>query len=145
MKQLVWDQRFEIGVEEIDAQHREFIKLLRRFKLGFENSIPLPMQVRILQEVMKYAEYHFCSEENIMLITRYPNLPVQQLEHGKLLTALTRRVEGFQRSPGSGEQLTDFLYEWFVSHTQVEDRKIAAHLRIEPATTASGSQSNPAA
>jgi hemerythrin len=128
MKQLVWDQTFEIGVQEIDLQHKEFIKLLRRFNLGFQNEVPLTMQLRILEELIKYAEYHFCSEENIMLITRYPGVGAQQAEHGKLLVALTRKVEGYKRSPGSGEQLADFLYHWFVSHTQVEDRKFAAHL-----------------
>ena len=28
MKQLVWDESFEIGVQEIDTQHKELIKLL---------------------------------------------------------------------------------------------------------------------
>ncbi len=136
MKQLVWDESFEIGVQEIDTQHKEFIKLLRRIKLGFEKEVPLKMQLRILEELIKYAEYHFCSEENIMLITRYPDVRAQQTEHAKLLGSLTRKVETYKRSPATGEQLAEFLYNWFVTHTQVEDRKFADHLGATRAAAA---------
>jgi len=128
MKELLWDSSYEIGIEEIDRQHIDFIKLLRRFNIGAQNAIPLTMQLRILQELVKYGEYHFCSEENLMLITKYPDLANQQAEHSRLLTSLERRVDLYRIAPNTGEQLSEFLYDWFVNHTQVEDRKIAAHI-----------------
>lgn len=56
MKELLWDSSYEIGIEEIDRQHIDFIKLLRRFNIGAQNAIPLTMQLRILQELVKYSE-----------------------------------------------------------------------------------------
>jgi hemerythrin-like metal-binding protein len=128
MKELIWDDKYAIGVEEIDRQHMEFIKLLRRFNIGIQKAIPVAVQLRILQELVKYADYHFTSEENIMIFTKYPHLVTQQSEHSKLLSSLDRRVDGYKRAPENGEQFSDFLYDWFVNHTQIEDRKIADYI-----------------
>jgi hemerythrin-like metal-binding protein len=129
MKEIIWDDNYAIGVEEIDRQHMDFVRLVRRFNIGIQKGIPMAVQLRILQELLKYAEYHFTSEENIMLFTKYPDLTSQQSEHSKLLNSLERRIDSYKRAPDHGEQLSDFLYEWFVNHTQVEDRKIADYLR----------------
>jgi hemerythrin-like metal-binding protein len=109
MKELIWDDEYTIGVEELDRQHMEFIKLLRRFNIGIQKGIPVPVQLRILQELLKYADYHFTSEENIMLFTRYPDLTTQQSEHSRLLNSLDRRIDSYKRAPDHGEQLSDFL------------------------------------
>ena len=129
MKELIWYDKYAIGIEEIDRQHMDFVKLLRRFNIGIQKGIRVPVQLRILQEIIKYADYHFTSEENIMLFTKYPQLTIHQSEHSKLLNILDHRADDYKRMPDHGEQLSAFLYDWFVNHTQVEDRKIADHLR----------------
>jgi hemerythrin len=128
MKDVIWDETYNIGIEEIDRQHMEFIKLLRRFNFGIEKTAALTVQFRILHELLKYAEYHFASEENIMFFTKYPEFAAQQSEHKRILSWLGRRVDAYKRAPDNGERLSNFLYAWFVDHTQVEDRKIAAHV-----------------
>jgi hemerythrin-like metal-binding protein len=128
MKEIIWNETYSIGIEEIDRQHTEFVKLLRRFNMGIQKGIPVPIQVRILQEIIKYTDYHFTSEQNIMVFTKYPQLANHQTEHAKLLSSLDRRVEGYNRLPTHGEQLSDFLYDWFIGHTQMEDKKIADYI-----------------
>jgi hemerythrin-like metal-binding protein len=128
MKELIWDEKYAIGIEEIDRQHMEFMRLLRRFNLGIQKAAPVSVQLRILEELAKYAEYHFCSEENIMTFTKYPEVSAQQAEHARLRNRLDAKASAYKRSPETGTQLSDFLYDWFVHHTQVEDRKIAAFL-----------------
>jgi hemerythrin len=131
MKELVWGSNFEIGIEEIDRQHMEFVKLLRRFNIGLQKALPLTIQLQILKELMKFADYHFCSEQNIMILTNYPHLVHQQSEHARFLISLDHRVGDYRRARQGGQELTDFLYNWFVNHTQTEDRKIAAHIANE--------------
>lgn len=128
MKELVWDESYEIGIEEIDRQHSDFVKLLRRFNIGDHAPHTLPLQLRILQEILKYAEYHFCSEENIMVFTKYPALAIQEREHTMLLRSLQRSIDKYRLGRLKGEELSEFLYDWFINHTQTEDRKIAAHI-----------------
>jgi len=136
MKEISWDDKYAIGIEEIDRQHMDFVKLLRRFNSGLQKGITVAVQLRILRELLKYADYHFTSEENIMILIKCPHLPIQQAEHANLLNALEHRVDDHRRAPDRGEQVSDFLYDWFVSHTQIEDRKIAAYVgRAEKAAS----------
>jgi hemerythrin-like metal-binding protein len=129
LKEMLWDESYAIGIEEIDRQHMEFMRLLRRFNLGLQKDAPASVQLRILDELLKYADYHFSSEENIMFFTKYPEFETQQREHSRLRNGLVSRVDAYRRTPATGEQLSQFLYEWFVNHIQVEDRKIAAHFQ----------------
>jgi hypothetical protein len=42
MKELIWDDSYAVGIEEeIDRQHMEFIKPLRRFDVGLQGLAPL--------------------------------------------------------------------------------------------------------
>jgi hemerythrin-like metal-binding protein len=134
MKDLVWNESYAIGIEEIDRQHMEFMRLLRRFNLGIQKAAPPSVQLRILEELAKYAEYHFCSEENIMFFTKYPEFGTQRAEHSRLRHRLDGKVNAYKRSPETADQLSDFLYDWFIHHTQVEDRKIATflHGKMQP-------------
>jgi hemerythrin-like metal-binding protein len=127
MKELLWDESYAIGIEEIDRQHMEFMRLLRRFNLGVPKTSSA-VQLRILDELLKYADYHFSSEENMMFFTKYPELTAQQREHVRLRNGLLSRVEAYRRTPETGEQLIEFLYDWFINHIQIEDRKIAVYL-----------------
>ena len=138
MKEISWDASYEIGVEEIDRQHADFIRLLRRVGIALQRPIPLAIQLQLLQELVKYADYHFCSEENVMLLTKCPDLIRQKSEHSQLLILLDRKVNGYRIAPHHGEELLEFLYDWFVNHTQVEDRKIAVHLGNEQKPKAVG-------
>lgn len=142
MKEIIWDESYAIGVEEIDRQHMEFIKLLRRFNMGIQKGIPVAVQMRILIELVKYADYHFTSEQNIMVFTRYTELTTQQSERAKLLGSLERRVEGYKRAP-YGEELSDFLYDWFATHTQIEDRKFSDRIVHLDKTPVSKNPSDP--
>jgi hemerythrin len=45
-----------------------------------------------------------------------------------LRTSLGTRVDAYRRTTATGAQLSQFLYEWFLNHIQIEDRKIAAHI-----------------
>jgi hemerythrin len=131
MKELIWDDSYAIGIEEIDRQHMEFIRLLRRFNLGIQKASPLSIQLRILDELLKYADYHFSSEENMMFFTKYPDIATQRREHTGLRNGLVHRTDAYRRTPEIGDRLIEFLYDWFVNHIQIEDRKIAVHIGKE--------------
>jgi hemerythrin len=76
-----------------------------------------------------YAAYHFVSEENIMYLTRYPDLPRQEAEHGRLLGSFQEKVKGYEEGRIPLEGLIQFLVDWFVSHSTEEDRKIGLHVQ----------------
>jgi hemerythrin len=125
---IAWDNTLSSGIEEVDVQHKEFIKLVNRLHMLQEKHSPKDLTIRILNELVKYAEYHFASEENLMFVTRYPLFEQHQLEHKKLLRALGYRASAFEDGSETLESLVSYLNAWLMSHTKDEDTKIGKYL-----------------
>lgn len=128
MEPIVWKNEYCIGVEEIDKQHMDFVKLINRFMVLFSSGGHITLQDRLLLEILKYAEYHFVSEENIMLFYRYPDIDIQKKEHTILVKFLKSKYSGLKEGSVNGNNLIRFLINWFMHHTQKEDRKIARYI-----------------
>lgn len=93
MHQIIWKDEYETGVEEIDRQHKEFVKLINRLNIMHDAGNHSGYALRLMNEVGKYADYHFTSEENLMDLTKYPHLETQQKAHKDLLIRYRQWVE----------------------------------------------------
>jgi hemerythrin len=129
MDLIHWDDKYLVGVEEIDRQHKEFMKLINRLQIVQKGGKGEPMAKRLLLELVKYADYHFVSEENLMLIIHYPEHEEQHREHDKLMKELDRRIVHYGRKAETLEELLEYLHRWFATHTTEEDRKIGEFVR----------------
>jgi len=128
MNEFVWKEAYSVGVEEVDRQHKDFLKLINRLKILHEKGDPQIAISRILRELGAYAAYHFVSEENIMYWLKYPDLSRQEDEHQKLLEAFSQKEKEYRVGSESVASLLQFLMDWFVAHTSLEDRKIGDHI-----------------
>jgi len=128
MDLMEWSDSYSVGVEEIDFQHKAFLALINRLSILQERGTPLLMTHRMLLEVLKYAEYHFVSEENLMMLTEYPMLSQQQEAHNSLLRALTDRYNAFAKGEESLDAILVFLVGWFSSHTVDEDKAAGLYI-----------------
>lgn len=114
---LEWKKDFDTGVEEIDLQHRYFLHLINRVEADFRNlDLSAEAKRRLLMELVKYSEFHFTSEENLMARYGYPEIEQHRLLHTDLLDNLSAMLD-------SSEQLIPFVHEWFLHHTVEEDGK----------------------
>lgn len=125
---LAWDNKFEIGHERIDAEHRIFLSLIRDLSTEAEAEATKERIERTLQEIYKYADFHFTSEENIMADVDYPALPEHKHTHDRLLAQYRNRVHEFRADLQSPESIVNFLFQWFALHTTQEDKRIAEFL-----------------
>jgi hemerythrin len=128
MSEFDWKETYSVGVEEVDRQHKDFLKLINRLNILHGKGDPPVLISRYLHELGVYAAYHFVSEENIMFLLKFPELPRQEAEHQKLLGAFSQKVKDYQAGSESVDSLLQFLMDWFVGHTSLEDRKIGDHL-----------------
>jgi hemerythrin len=128
MRIIVWKDEYLTGIDEIDGQHKEFIKLINRLNIVHDMGDRKDIATRLLKELGKYAEYHFTSEENIMFLTRYPAIDRQRQAHEALLDEYSDRVQRYLNDKGTIEDIIIFLEGWFARHTVEEDRKIGGHL-----------------
>lgn len=126
---LAWDSKFEIGNERIDSEHRIFLGLIRQLSIEPDRTSFGSRFERTLREVLKYAEFHFVSEENIMIDAGYPQLDEHRRSHAMLLAELADKIHIFRAGRETPDAIVSFLFQWFAMHTSREDRRIAEFIR----------------
>lgn len=128
MGAIAWDDAYRIGVPEIDAQHREFCNIISKLAWAVEQSYPQDLCYRLGFELLKYAEFHFVCEENLMLMHGYPGMAGQIREHKKLLEILNLKLRSLHDGTITLAALNQFAFMWFISHTTEEDKKFGDYM-----------------
>ena len=123
---MQWNEDFESGLADIDVQHRYIFALIQRVNELKDDEHADTLR-EIAAELGRLAICHFGCEERIMAAYRYPGADRHHQEHEKLLDV----VREFQRGIDySAHNLALFLCNWLVSHTMLEDRKLAQHVLL---------------
>jgi hemerythrin len=126
---IAWDSKYEIGVERIDFEHRIFVGLIKDLHDAVQAGQPRSKLRRIVDEIRLYAAFHFLSEENIMLDNEFPDYVEHREEHQRLLSLLADHAHAFATDESrSGEEIVEFVFEWFALHTTQIDKRIATYI-----------------
>ena len=133
-ERIHWNDSYFCGIEEIDFQHQYFAKLINRLDVELGKTDDMHYRARLLEELNKYAHFHFLSEENLMIAMKYPQLREHQRLHYDLLDKLNLYCMKLDMAEIDENSVLDFLVSWFNHHTVVEDKKIAAHAGVESDT-----------
>lgn len=122
MATIEWKPAYSVGVEQLDEQHQKLLQLIN--DLSPENPEEGAKQsFVVLNELVRYVQKHFTTEENLMQAHAYPGLPEQQQEH----EAFTEKLfELNQKMTASGgeilPELTLYLKDWYISHVLGTDQ-----------------------
>ena len=126
---IEWKDEFLTGLDEIDAQHHYFFRLIKqieRFESSAADQTSLLMK---LLELKRYAAFHFASEESLMEAYEFDGLTAHRETHGDLTAQLQTQFELASRSVASLAKLKMFLYTWFAGHTTHDDKIFAIHVK----------------
>jgi len=125
MNPVTWQKWFEVGHETIDLEHRTFFTLVKKLEQQVAQGAPHDALQRTVSELLKYADFHFTSEENVMLEYGFEGMDAHRAAHRRLLFKLREDATSFQWGESSGSELVAFLYRWLVQHTIEEDAALA--------------------
>ncbi len=115
----------DIGIAEIDAQHRQLHVLLNRLKQSTEKRYGFAA-VAILTELEIQTRIHFAVEESLMRLLSFPDTDMHVEEHRQLtdqLAKLRQRAQDFEVADG----LSEFIQSWLVNHVDQFDREFVGH------------------
>ena len=121
--QLYWVSEFEIGNEYVDLQHRYFLDLITRIGKNFRETNNDDYKRKLIIELHKYADFHFTSEENIATSCGLPRVKSHHQLHLQLLEELNQNAENLDNGLKTIDEFLEFITDWFLVHTQHEDRK----------------------
>lgn len=127
--QIVWQDRFNIGVEVIDKEHKKLFGILNKlFSYGRDDE----KSQWVCQEAIKYFRdhtlKHFEEEEAYMRLIDYPDRDAHKRLHDnfrdKTIPALESELIRTKYSPDSVEHFLGVCAGWLIGHTLVEDHAI---------------------
>lgn len=125
---LSWREEYNVGHSEIDEEHKLFLKTIQKIEDAFVAKVENEYLGRLFEELHKYAQFHFISEENIMIDNDYPNMEEHRAEHIALMNKLGTILIAFDPRLVDSRKLVDFLVDWFKGHTAHSDQKLAHFL-----------------
>jgi hemerythrin len=128
---LEWTAALAVGLEEIDAQHRELFRragqLLEGLRAGEARQI-----APLLAFLHRYAVEHFGAEEAAMRAEDYPGYHRHKAEHDRFIAdLLSFSSELDERGPGAflSVKASAWLSEWLSAHVSGTDAEMARFLR----------------
>lgn len=128
MIDIKWDKRFELGNKRIDFEHQVFVDLIKAISLASDENSSREKISRLLIELKKYAEFHFYSEENIMIDVNYPDYETHKSEHRILISTLTDKINLYRIEEIDVDSIIEFIFQWFALHTTQKDLLITKHI-----------------
>lgn len=92
-EEIAWDDRYKLGIDSIDVQHKQLFALVSRlYALDDEHSTKEELS-GILGEFSEYMKTHFSDEEEYMLSIGYPQLDEHKQLHQDLIDKLVAVVK----------------------------------------------------
>ena len=127
---IVWDEMYATGIGSIDDQHKHLISLLNRMFEALLQKRGKEEVSYVIEEMHRYAEYHFHTEESLMEKAEYPDL----VEHRVYHDAFISKVNDFsfkynQNDEALCAEVTIFLTNWLNEHLSTIDQKYVPALK----------------
>ena len=133
---MMWKEKYRIGVELIDEQHRELFKRLSEFIQTVQNEIPWEEKLNRVKETMEFMqEYvvtHFAEEEEYQKEINYPGIEEHKIAHAKFKEGINDYVKLFETNGFTEDKIQEFsgkLMAWLIMHVGHMDQKIGEYVR----------------
>jgi hemerythrin len=129
---MKWRPDFELGIPEIDQQHKKIIELINTLNDAFIRDETKGKLGGILDEMSDYASYHFKTEEKLFKSRNFPFAKehIAQHEH------FTKKVQDYKTKFAAGHSVTFqvliFLRRWLTDHILDSDREYVDLVKITP-------------
>lgn len=127
-----WKDEYSLGIPEMDKDHKVLVSLLNRCinivnADSYDENESKQEVDSILDEMMKYANYHFHREEKLMEDNRYQHLLDHQQEHQQFVIYIEITIAKYEHSELTARGLLNFLKDWLIHHILDLDKHYAPY------------------
>jgi len=123
MPHLVWTDRMSVGVDGLDSDHKELMRLINRLQDALDGGEGRAILDRVFDSLAVYTETHFAREEQVMEACSYPAIAEHRREHQNFLLNMRYIRDRYFQGEGveAGYDLLDQLREWWSHHILLQD------------------------
>ncbi len=122
MQLLKWSTELEVGLEDVDRQHKQLINIINELNIAIEYSQPNSVMLPLIERLDEYAHSHFAVEEDIFTTYSYPERAAHEAEHAAFIESIKyiRKQCEIIDTPMS-TKIRDFLRGWLFTHIKTKD------------------------
>jgi hemerythrin len=132
MRDLVWNNTLNTGVDEVDDDHRKLVNLYNILNHSLTSKDAPEYLDAILEELINCSTWHFSHEERLMLKYGYEGYAEHKAEHRKLIkSAKGLRLKILHAGNLVADEDIEFLEHWLTEHILTTDRKMGLYLAME--------------
>jgi len=136
---MMWKEKYTLGVEAIDAQHRELFERVESFMLVLRSKEPWDLKVEKVKDTLdfmkEYVVKHFHDEEVYQKKVGYPDCGRHCEIHAQFTAEVGEFVKLFEEEGYQEPLVQKFagkLLAWLINHVAATDQKIADYVhRLE--------------
>jgi hemerythrin-like metal-binding protein len=124
MSLIIWTDEFSVGVVEIDNQHKGLVKLINKLYDAMTYGQANKVLREIIQELVKYTQIHFATEEKYFVKFDYEDSEAHIEEHHEFIASVQKFKEGFEAGNiVLSVDIFKFLKGWLTNHILGSDKK----------------------
>jgi hemerythrin len=127
-----WDDKYSVGIQLIDDQHKELVTLTNTLYRGCRTGVETAKTyfMGAIHGAVEYVKYHFAVEEKLMEGFDYPILDAHKREHREFIRKIFQDVKSFQEGKKFvPNTFVRYLKDWILSHIAVMDKKYMEYIQ----------------
>ncbi|TCS79407.1 bacteriohemerythrin [Tepidibacillus fermentans] len=129
---IQWTANLEVGVPEIDRQHKELVDRLNRFIIAFNNGEEKEEVGNLLKFLENYIIEHFQDEEALQRKYNYPDYDQHKKIHDQFIKTVQNYREQFDKegvNTGFVIKMQKTLMDWLLNHISKVDSLVGHYIR----------------
>lgn len=133
---MMWKERYRIGVELIDEQHKELFHRLSKFIEIVQNDEEWEQKLdevkKTLNFMQEYVVYHFDDEERYQEEINYPDIEVHKRVHAEFKEEINEYARILEEEGFTEEKIQELgarLMTWLIMHVGKADQKIGEYVK----------------
>ncbi len=122
MDEIIWDDKFSVGVAKLDKQHIKLIKIINKLINITDISASSGTLTDVLTEITEYANYHFETEEKYMRDIGFVDYSSHKNQHMKFKKQTADFCfEAIQNKDNIPSEILAYLKDWLTNHILKSD------------------------
>lgn len=120
MSYWVWNPACELGIKEIDDQHRQMIEYINDLSYA-RSSGERESTLKVLSSFMEYTRIHFEFEEALLEEANYPLWRSHKRMHDSFIAKINQSIERINEGKEMSKSLEVELHIWLMNRIQDDD------------------------
>lgn len=126
---MPWTEELQVGIAEIDEQHRWLVDQTNALHDALQGSARPELVGELLEGLMDYTMNHFIVEETLFIRSDYPHSDAHLAQHNLFSSQVMSLLSRHEGGEAVGMEALELLKAWLIHHILKVDKAYVGHLR----------------